>query len=154
MYRIFQNKLTEQSPEIKYLQCSLEGTKENPDALGAQVVLRFSDGTFQYHQQQLSRGYMSSVDPTVYFGIPKSKSISTLEVLWPNGAFSSLENPSPNQRYTFSQQNSTLKSELSFPFKEKEKEYLFSEVSSSYGIDYVHEEKNVLSVSCVNKVNH
>ena len=140
---IFENKLTEQSPEIKYLQCSLEGTKENPDALGAQVVLRFSDGTFQYHQQQLSRGYMSSVDPIVYFGIPKSKSISTLEVLWPNGTFSSLENPSPNQRYTFSQQNSILKSELSFPFKEKEKEYLFSEVSSSYGIDYVHEEKNV-----------
>ena len=140
---IFENRLTEQSPEIKYINCILEGSKENPNALGSEVVLRFKDGTFQYHQQQLSRGYMSSVDPIVYFGVPKNKNIRSLEVLWPNGNFSSLENPKPNQRYTFSQENSKPKSNLTFPFKEKEKEYLFNEVSSKYGIDYIHEEKNV-----------
>jgi len=140
---IFKNNLTTAAPETKYLQIELVGSKQNVNALGANVVVRFNDGSFQFHEQQLSRGYMSSVDPILYFGIPSDKNVSSIEVLWPDSSFSSLEGPTLNQRHTIYQKEATAIQNLAYPFVEEPKQYSYAEVATKYGIEYVHEEKNV-----------
>ena len=60
---LFENKLSEKEQPPNYIQIELKGSKLNPNALGSKVVLKFKDGSIQYQEQQLSRGYMSSNDP-------------------------------------------------------------------------------------------
>ena len=140
---IFENNLNVLAPKTRYIQIELEGTKLNPNALGAYVVLRFTDGSFQFHEQQLSRGYMSSVDPIIYFGVPSGKTVSSIEVLWPDDKFSILKEPNLNQRHVLIHNEALVTQNLDFPFLDLKKSDPFQEVGSNYGIDYVHEERNV-----------
>ena len=140
---VFENNLNSIAPERTHLQIELVGTNLNPNGLGAIVVVRFADGTFQFHEQQLSRGYMSSIDPIIYLGIPTEKTVTMVEVLWPDDRFSSLKATDLNKRYSIFQSEAKVLQKLEFPFTENDHHYLYDEVASSYGIEYVHEEKNV-----------
>ena len=140
---VFENTLVKKEGFPNYLQLELKGSKTNPNALGAKVVLRLSDGSLQYQEQQISRGYMSSVDPVLYFGLGASNQIEKLEVLWPDGSISSVEHPKSNSRIQLSQQEAIKTESLTFPFIEKEQKLPYREVSENYGINYYHEEGNV-----------
>ena len=140
---IFENILSQQENPPNYLQIELEGDKLNPDALGAKVVLRLSDNSIQFQEQQISRGYMSSADPVMYFGLGKLKDVVSVEILWPNGLLSKINNPDINKRLTFSQSEALAVNSLIFPFAEEQKLLPYKEVSSKYNINYFHNEKNV-----------
>ena len=140
---IFENILSQQENPPNYLQIELEGDKLNPDALGAKVVLRLSDNSIQFQEQQISRGYMSSADPVMYFGLGKLKDVVSVEILWPNGLLSKINNPDINKRLTFSQSEALAVNSLIFPFVEEQKLLPYKEVSSKYNINYFHNEKNV-----------
>ena len=140
---IFENILYQQENPPNYLQIELEGDKLNPDALGAKVVLRLSDNSIQFQEQQISRGYMSSADPVMYFGLGKLKDVVSVEILWPNGLLSKINNPDINKRLTFSQSEALAVNSLIFPFAEEQKLLPYKEVSSKYNINYFHNEKNV-----------
>ena len=140
---IFENILSQQENTPNYLQIELKGDKLNPDALGAKVVLRLSDNSIQFQEQQTSRGYMSSADPIMYFGLGKLKDVVSVEILWPNGLLSKMNNPKINKRLKFSQSEALAVNSLIFPFVEEQKLLPYKEVSSKYNINYFHNEKNV-----------
>ena len=140
---VFENTLSNIKDSHNYLQIHLKGTSLNPNAIGAKVVLRFDDGSVQYQEQQLSRGYMSSVDPIIYFGLGNDKKAKALEVLWPDGTISKIENPSINKRLKLSQESAMRENLINFPLVEKEDKLPYQEVSALYKIDYIHNEKNV-----------
>ncbi len=89
---IYKNQLRETENGGDFLQLDLKGSKSNINALGSKLLLKLKNGQVIYHEQTLTRGYMSSVDPTVHFGIPKNQSIKTVEIRWPNGDFSRINN--------------------------------------------------------------
>lgn len=140
---IFENKLTSKEQKSNYIQLELIGSQQNPLALGAKVAVRFSDGQLQYQEQQLTRGYMSSVDPVMYFGLGDASEVKDIEVLWPEGELSILNQPSINKRHRITYQTAKKAEVLSFPFVEKEQPKLYQEVSKKYQIDFTHNEKNV-----------
>ena len=140
---VFENLLSQQENPPNYIQIKLNGDKLNPKALGAKVVLRLSDNSIQFQEQQTSRGYMSSTDPVMYFGLGKEKSIQSIEILWPNGSISKMNNPDLNKRISFSQSEGVNDRNLLFPFIEEKKLLPYNEVSSKYDINYFHSEKNV-----------
>ena len=82
-------------------QVSLKGSPINPGGIGAEVTLFYSD-TLQTIQQYPVRGYISSVDYTLHFGLGKKEYIDSLRVLWPDEKIQILRNIAANQRITFS----------------------------------------------------
>ena len=126
-----------------YLQLELKGDSLNPNAIGAKVVLRLENGEFQYQEQQISRGYMSSVDPILYFGLGTVKRLNAIEVLWPNGAYTKIEKPEINKRHLVIQTEAEKATVVNFPFIEQERDLPYKEVAAQYKINYFHEEKNV-----------
>jgi len=56
-------------------------------AIGAQVVLRLDDGTQQMEQVRAVRGFLSSSDMTVHFGLGKTVRVEEVEITWPDGSF-------------------------------------------------------------------
>ena len=75
---VFENNLMNKEISPNYIQLELRGDSQNPNALGAKIVARNSNGNFQFQEQQISRGYMSSVDPVVYFGLGEESELNCL----------------------------------------------------------------------------
>lgn len=140
---VFENTLLANEQKPNYLQIELKGSKQNPNALGAKVVLRMEEGQIQFQEQQLSRGYMSSVDPILYFGLGTKSQASVIEIMWPDGNYSEIKNPELNKRHVFHQKDAKNPEKLAFPLVNKIVKKTYEQVASKYGIDYLHQEKNV-----------
>lgn len=69
-----------------YLRIRLNGKAENPDAIGAKVKV-WSGGSEQFQFQSVVRGYLSSVEPILHFGLPTGQ-VDSIRVTWPDGKVS------------------------------------------------------------------
>ena len=56
------------SRKANYIKIKLTGKDGNTMALGAKVEL-WANGKYQFHEHFLTRGYASSVDPVIHFGL-------------------------------------------------------------------------------------
>jgi hypothetical protein len=65
-----------------FIKIKLKGKSGNTLALGAKIEL-WSGGNFQYAEHFLTRGYSSSVDPIIHFGLNNNKMIDSIRITWP-----------------------------------------------------------------------
>jgi hypothetical protein len=84
------------------LQVRLEGTGANRFAIGARVTARA--GADAYMQELApSRGFQSSVDYVLTFGLGARDTVDTLTVEWPDGRVSAMARVAADQRVTVRQ---------------------------------------------------
>lgn len=95
---IYRNNTRERSPGTSnYLRIKLAGLEDNAPAFGAKVEL-WSGGGYQFQEHFLSRGYTSTVDPVVHFGLGEGTRIDSIRVVWPaSGRVSFLEDIPANR---------------------------------------------------------
>jgi enediyne biosynthesis protein E4 len=77
----------------------LHGTVSNRLGVGAAVRIESSLGT-QVRQLFLARGYMSSSEPMLHFGLGADTVIKRMLVTWPSGHVQAFENLAADRRYT------------------------------------------------------
>ncbi|MCZ2480600.1 VCBS repeat-containing protein [Aquirufa nivalisilvae] len=80
---IFENKSNEFKKENKNLQIELRGEGLNTQGLGAKIWI-YQGGKNQYFEQNLYRGYQSSVSPLLHVGLG-SKTPDSLLIVWNSG---------------------------------------------------------------------
>ena len=88
---VYKNKSTELLKENNYLKVKLIGEKNNINAVGAKVTIK-SDEQIFYLEQSPIRGFQSTVDNIVHFGLGEISSIDSLIVDWYYGKRSVLTN--------------------------------------------------------------
>jgi hypothetical protein len=122
-----------------YLRIKLEGEGQNLASIGAKVEL-WCNGNYQYTEKYLSRGYISSVEPIVHFGLGKAvKNIDSIRITWPKGDKATLiKNVQPNQVLTLKETDA--KDKVVKPFHHLN--YLFSLTENI--IDYKDAEKDYI----------
>jgi hypothetical protein len=86
-----------------YIKLKLSGAAPNTQALGAKVVVTAGDQE-QMHEVYFTRGYQSSVEPVLTFGIGTSTTIPKIEITWPDSRVTTLNNVTPNQLLTVNQE--------------------------------------------------
>ena len=69
-----------------YIRLKLEGTPTNVNAVGAKVTLYQPGSKKQYFEQNVYRGFLSSVEPYVQFGLGTSPAFDSIVVDWPDGS--------------------------------------------------------------------
>jgi enediyne biosynthesis protein E4 len=67
------------------LAVAFRGPSGNPFGVGTRVRI-VAGGAQQVQELQLTRGYQSSVEPVLHFGLGANALVDTLEVVWPDGA--------------------------------------------------------------------
>lgn len=82
-----------------FLRVKLQGSKENERGIGAKVKV-FCKGQQYYQEESPVRGFQSSSDPVLNFGIGKNTSVDSIIVIWPNDAIQKLNTVKPNQTLT------------------------------------------------------
>ncbi|MCC6288131.1 MAG: VCBS repeat-containing protein [Chitinophagaceae bacterium] len=93
---IYRNNLEQSGTKHKYIDIKLKGNGSNPFGIGAVVTLHTAAG-MQKQEMMPSKGFQSSVDYTVHFGIAATDSVKEVQVIWPTSVISSVKNPATNK---------------------------------------------------------
>ena len=80
-----------------FLRLKLEGPIKNPDGIGAKISLYYNGKMQQYFEQKTVRGYLSSNDPVVHFGLGQTQKVDSIVVQWLDGKQNVLRNVTANQ---------------------------------------------------------
>ncbi|WP_166384727.1 VCBS repeat-containing protein [Polaribacter sp. 11A2H] len=91
---LIKNNTIENFPKSNYLKIELKGNKENKDAIGAKVTL-WSHNKVQQQYQSKTRGYLSSVESKIHFGL-KDSLVDSVQVIWPSKKVSKIYNVKSN----------------------------------------------------------
>ncbi len=78
------------------------GTRSNRFGIGATVRIETASGP-QVRQLLLARGYLSSSEPVVHFGLGDDPAIRKLTVTWPSGHVQTFDNIAADQRLTITE---------------------------------------------------
>lgn len=89
-----------------YLKVKLNGSTNNSTGIGSKVVLYKNDEIF-YQEQMPTRGFQSSVDHVLHFGLGVNTSVDSLLVVWPDWSFQTVENVKVNQRLDLNHSDAT-----------------------------------------------
>jgi enediyne biosynthesis protein E4 len=128
--------LRNNSMNTHYLKVKLIGPVKNTKGLGSQVSIYYQ-GSMQTQHMAVTRGYQSSVDYTLNFGLGKSIVIDSLEIRWPDGKSEIRRMIEPNQVIVL-EYNTSRQQQL----KAKQKPPpLLKNSSEENNINYIHEEE-------------
>jgi len=91
-----------------YLAVKLEGDSQNKHGIGASLILT-ARGQKQYLYESPYRGYMSTVDDRLHFGLGRVRQVDSLEVIWPDGRYQLLTNLAVDRMLILKQTDATQK---------------------------------------------
>ncbi|HEX5169709.1 MAG TPA: VCBS repeat-containing protein, partial [Cyclobacteriaceae bacterium] len=151
---VYENTLTDVkgSDSTHYLQLKLKGTKSNPDAIGAQVKI-VADGQAQFYEQSIYRGYLSSVDPVVHFGLGTKTTVDSIFITWPDGKSAALNNVKVNQRLEVKYETS-VQTLTNYVSTAKKLLPMMAEVSVDRKLIYRHPEEDKIDYNLQRTLPH
>ncbi|QHT69860.1 VCBS repeat-containing protein [Rhodocytophaga rosea] len=123
-----------------YLQIELIGTDLNKHGIGTKIEL-VSGGKKQFQEQTLYRGYKSTVDPLIHFGLGSITKVDTLTVTWPDGKLQQLYNVAAKQRLVIDYKQSKVPESVQVP-AHIPSQTLFTNISGRNGLVYKHQESD------------
>jgi hypothetical protein len=89
-----------------FLSVVCKGTGGNTAGIGAKVYL-FQKGRLQYQQLMLTRGFQSSSEPKLHFGLDSISTVDSLLVVWPDQRFQVMNLIKANQQLILDQKNAS-----------------------------------------------
>lgn len=134
---IYRNE-TNGRPETNFLMITLLGSGKNSAAIGSNVTLYY-DGKINYQELVPMRGFQSTVDNRLHFGLGAASSIDSLLVNWPDGSCTVLHDVAVNQFLKLDQKDAVKKI---LTTSEKKQAPVFRKTEAPGGLDFKHNENN------------
>ena len=122
-----------------YLQVKLQGSPANFFGLGADVTL-YSNGLTQTYHQAVTRGYQSSSDYVIHFGMGSANRVDSLRIVWPDGNSQTKINPPIDRLVSLDYKQAQRVQEPT----QKAQSTLLTDVTRSSGLDFTHQEESYL----------
>lgn len=151
---VFENKLNTQDQSPNYLRIKLKGTTLNPQGLGAKVKVRLGAEKTLYQEQQVVRGYMSSIEEIMHFGLGGTKEVEQVEVIWPDGKISSISKIPANQVLEIAYADAKLGKSSLVLMDFGANSPIFKEISDSLGLVYLHAEEDKIDYNIQRIIPH
>lgn len=138
--------------ETHFLRLKIEGSRENPGGLGAKIKIHYGKNLVQYHDHSVYRGYLSSVENIVHFGLGSYTEIDSVTIGWPDGKSGIVKNCKADQtltvRYDEAKENVIRKTNTtpSLP--------LFSRANKKVSVQYIHTEEDKIDFNVQRTLPH
>lgn len=126
--------LKNNTPSKAFLKVKLQGTAQNTFGLGTDVTL-FQQGKLQKIHQSVTKGFQSSSDFLIHFGLGINPKIDSLQILWSDGKSQTIKNVKSNQTLIVDYKNAHFNT-VSKPNPAR----IFKDESAIFK-DYVHQEE-------------
>ena len=139
---IFKNNSQEKQTNANaFVKIKFNGPEKNLFGIGAKVSIQSSDKTF-VQENNLTRGYISSVPPMLHFGLGNQTKIDELIVTWPDGKQQYLSNLPINETIILNYSESSNKV-LSEKKKENKKYPIsFNDITENFNLNFQHKEND------------
>jgi enediyne biosynthesis protein E4 len=133
---VYRNNARSQLPGNRFWQVNLVGDSANRFAVGARVTLKSKTTQFMQEEEPI-RGFQSSVDYTLTFGVGAIDTLRAVAVDWPDGRYTELARVPTNQRLTIRQHDATARMVAQIPPVPTP---LLTDVTTSVALSFVHQE--------------
>lgn len=134
---VFENH-TDRWADRNFLRVALVGPARNRSGYGTRLAIT-TNGTRQYIEHSTFRGYKSTVEPVVHFGLGGARAVDSLEVRWPDDTCQLLTGVPANQVVTVAHEDASPCPTLQLPPVAR----LFQAADAPGVIEFVHREREV-----------
>lgn len=87
-----------------FLKINFKGNAKNTFGIGAKVIIKAGNKRW-VKENYTNRGFQSSIEPSLIFGLGSLKDVDELEIIWPNGKAEFIKNIVTNKTITLEQKN-------------------------------------------------
>lgn len=148
---VFENRANGGPTKSNWLRLKFEGIEQNRDGYGTQIWL-WQNGHVQYQFFSPYRGYLSSVEHAVHFGLEAGANVDSLRVQWPDGKEQLLQNFNANQVLTLRHADARKLAPIDSPISNS---LVFQEISpEQLGINFQHEEDGFIDFNSQPLLQH
>ncbi len=110
---VYRNNANENSAN-HFLKVRFTGQEKNLFGIGAEVRIKIKDG-IRVLQNFNTRGFQSSIEPSLLFGLGSATAVDTLQVTWPDGKQQTLTNVKTDQAINLKYGDASAASNISHP---------------------------------------
>ncbi len=137
--------LKNNAPKRNFLPIAFKGEGMNKFGIGAKAYLwthgnKSGSPGMQYQELMLTRGFQSSSDARLHFGLDSLHQVDSLLIVWPDQKFQVLKNITSNNELTVFQKDATGVFNYHFFFPEKKE--MLENITSQIKCDWKHKEDN------------
>jgi hypothetical protein len=108
-------------------------------AYGTRVRLYTTDGKFQVQEYYPTRGFFSSVEPVIHFGLGQVDSVAYAEIIWPDRSIQIVEHPEIDKLHRVARNSTGSKFKPASPGKQ-----FFEDISAKLPPEAVHKENEFI----------
>lgn len=136
---VYENRSKELKPGNSSLTFLLHGENENTFAVGTKITLKANGQQF-YQELSPMRGFMSTVDYQIHFGLGEILSVDSAIIEWPQGKVTVVTNLKVNQRISLQEKDAEIKNEKRR--MRPGKRTVFTRMHKLEGADFFHLEND------------
>ena len=136
---VYRNNARSLDKDNHYLQVKLDGEGHNRFAVGSKVTLRNGKATF-FQELSPVRGFQSSVDYILTFGLGKIDTVQSVTVDWPDGRVSDVKNVAANKRITVRQSEAVKAGRTGTGGPTRPAKQLVTDITQRTTLPFVHHE--------------
>ena len=139
------------APRKNYVSLSLQGDPPNSHGVGSKVYL-FSQGHLQSGELMTTRGFQSSCEPKLHFGLDTLVSIDSLLVIWPDQKYQLLRHVAANRELVLHQRDALgdYHREQFFPARKAP----FTDITRQIDPGWTHQEDHFIDFNAQNLIPH
>jgi hypothetical protein len=126
--------------DAHYVKVKLQGELKNTFGIGSKIFV-YTQSQQQSAEAFPARGYLSSVDNVLHFGLGKDRIIDTLKVVWPNGKSTILTGIKSDTTIVV-KQSSSVSGRRAVESKNVSPASLLEDITPQAGVDFLHRENN------------
>lgn len=123
-----------------FLSVSFSGNNLNTKGIGCKAYV-FGGGKMQYQQLMLTRGFQSSSEARLHFGLDSLSVIDSVVVVWPGETFQTLKNVGADRFITIQQSEAKGSLRVKQLFKQH-RTPLFANITERIGLAWLHREND------------
>ncbi|WP_276503860.1 VCBS repeat-containing protein [Terrimonas pollutisoli] len=143
--------LKNNTPVKNQVSISFKGNGMNTSGIGAKAYV-FTKGKLQYQQLMLTRGFQSSCDTRLHFGLDSISTIDSILIVWGDQKYQVLKNIPANKQIAVAQKDALGIFEYAkfFPVEST----LFDDVSRNVECDWKHRENDFIDFNVQYLIPH
>ena len=150
---VYENKQRQLQPNTShFIQFSLQGGAQNINAIGSEITIYYDHGKKQVGEQSPYRGYLSTLQNTVHFGLGNITNIDSATIIWPNGLSQKIGKTNADQTIHLNIKNAGAINTLAQPILATQT--LFTEITDSLGVNYIHTQNDFVDFNYQKLIPH
>ena len=149
---VYQNTSNEKDPKnARFLDVQLTGDSLNPQGIGAWVQI-YTGSKQQVIEHTPYRGFLSTVQPGLHFGLGNVSLVDSLRVIWPNHTTELVKNVSSGKLLRLEQKNAVAI--YNWTKQQPPQHPLFTDVTDTVNLHYHHEEADFIDFDIQKLIPH